>query len=425
MRPNCNRAGWWVVPLLIVPLLTSCAPSPPRASQPIAVPVTVSRALRQDLPETLLLPGRVLPRVQTPVIAAIPGKVLHVKAHIGDPVASGAELAVLDSPATSTSRTEARSALIQLEQQAAQLGDRLPSAPAAPEKMTAATAQLEKELQQRLLQLTALLKPHLSLFPGQNAAQQEQELLRASHELTRVQSNLAQLQVQSVLAQQVNLLRAPLLQSLQAQVVQARQAVRYAEAQAQNTHVSAPHAGLVLAQTATPGLPVGPGTPLFVIGDVAQVCFELLVDPTQARQVQKGQLARVEIAGQPASEHPITQVSPTLDVTAKSFTAAIELDNPHGLYKPGMTGQATVTLNAHPGVLTVPSAALLHEHENVYVFKIAAGQAVKQPVKIGYSNGTRTEITAGLNEGDTVVVDGLTRIEAGTPVHVIEAERAP
>jgi hypothetical protein len=68
--------------------------------------------------------------------------------------------------------------------------------------------------------------------------------------------------------------------------------------------------------------------------------------------------------------------------------------------------EVTVTLiyQQDSNVLTVPSAAIHTENGQSVVYQMSGGQQVSTPVQTGDSDGTNTEITSGLNEGDEVLV---------------------
>jgi len=76
--------------------------------------------------------------------------------------------------------------------------------------------------------------------------------------------------------------------------------------------------------------------------------------------------------------------------------------NPTGLY---VGGSADVTIVvSQVTVLTVPTAAVQQENGQTYVTVVANGAQTKTNVTVGRTFGTRTEITAGVAEGDEVVV---------------------
>jgi HlyD family secretion protein len=73
-----------------------------------------------------------------------------------------------------------------------------------------------------------------------------------------------------------------------------------------------------------------------------------------------------------------------------------------------MTANAEIVIKDDKGVLSVPTQALVYDAEkNASVFVPDAKQKDGQrkvAVKISITNGSRTEITDGLKEGDTVVL---------------------
>ena len=76
---------------------------------------------------------------------------------------------------------------------------------------------------------------------------------------------------------------------------------------------------------------------------------------------------------------------------------------PTGLHD-GANVTVSLIYEQHFNVLTVPSAAIHTENGQSVVYQMSGGQQVSTPVQAGDSDGTNTEITSGLNEGDEVLV---------------------
>lgn len=71
-----------------------------------------------------------------------------------------------------------------------------------------------------------------------------------------------------------------------------------------------------------------------------------------------------------------------------------------------------ISTSSDRNVLTVPNEGLVEEMGNFFVFvKVCDGEYEKRLVKIGATDGLRTEITAGLNEGDIVVAHGASMVK--------------
>lgn len=74
------------------------------------------------------------------------------------------------------------------------------------------------------------------------------------------------------------------------------------------------------------------------------------------------------------------------------------------LLKAGMTGTSTIIVQQANNVLLVPIKAVGGTLSNPTVIVMTNNQTQTLPVKTGINDGTYTEITAGLQEGDIVVI---------------------
>jgi membrane fusion protein (multidrug efflux system) len=72
--------------------------------------------------------------------------------------------------------------------------------------------------------------------------------------------------------------------------------------------------------------------------------------------------------------------------------------------------------------LAAPEIALLDEGAAVYVYKIVAKGPGSSVEKVKITAGRRmqgkVEILGGLTEGDTIIVNGVSRVRPGQPVRV-------
>jgi HlyD family secretion protein len=86
----------------------------------------------------------------------------------------------------------------------------------------------------------------------------------------------------------------------------------------------------------------------------------------------------------------------------------VTISNPQGKLLANMTANAEIVLEEHKKVLLIPEAALVYDKDkNVSVQRLdpAAKQGWRKlPLKIGISNGQRTEVLEGLKEGDKLVL---------------------
>ncbi|MGO4910193.1 efflux RND transporter periplasmic adaptor subunit [Pseudorhodobacter sp. W20_MBD10_FR17] len=87
------------------------------------------------------------------------------------------------------------------------------------------------------------------------------------------------------------------------------------------------------------------------------------------------------------------------------YNGLLEVDNPDHLLRIGMTAEVSIILDKVENVLTVPSSALTKGADGytVKLYDPASGTTTVQAVEVGLNNKISAEITSGLSTGDKVV----------------------
>jgi multidrug efflux system membrane fusion protein len=116
----------------------------------------------------------------------------------------------------------------------------------------------------------------------------------------------------------------------------------------------------------------------------------------------------------------------TIDNAIDSATGTIKLKatfpNAASHLWPGQFINTRLLLGTAKGALTVPSAAVLHGQDRLYVYMLNPDQtATVRTVEIKGDDGTVAILTKGLTAGQTVVTDGQSRLLEGSRVTVITA----
>lgn len=166
----------------------------------------------------------------------------------------------------------------------------------------------------------------------------------------------------------------------------------------------APASGVVIAKYIVQGEAIQPGMALYQIADLSTVWIDVALRESDAI-VRPGSAATIELTslpGRPFSGR-VGYVYPTLDSTARTIHARVQVPNAGGLLKPGM--YATVSL-ATPSrrALTVPTTAIVNTGERELVFiDLGGGRFVPHDVETGRTAGDYTEVLSGLEPGQRVV----------------------
>jgi len=174
--------------------------------------------------------------------------------------------------------------------------------------------------------------------------------------------------------------------------------------------VPAPVGGEVVERLVGPGqLLQGGATQVFTISDMSTVWVLVNVYQSDMAFVHLGDAVDVTTDSYAEIFHgKISYIAPAMDPNTRTLQARIVTSNPGKKLKKDMYVTATVQAAAIRDALTVPDAAVLRDTENqpfVYVLS-GANQFARRLVKIGDSQGGRTQIVEGLKEGERVAGDG-------------------
>ncbi|NYF80188.1 efflux RND transporter periplasmic adaptor subunit [Granulicella arctica] len=209
------------------------------------------------------------------------------------------------------------------------------------------------------------------------------------------------------------------LRQAESQVTQSQALLKQLEEQYSYTIIQSPMDGVILSRDVEKGDAVSSilvlgstATLVMTIGDIHQVYVQGKVDESDIGKVYLGQPARIKVESfkDKTFYGKVTRIAP-LGVekdNVTTFEVRVSIDNPGGELKANMTANAEVILEEHKNVLTVPEQAVLYDKDRNASVEIPDPKEKtgrrKIPIKAGISNGTKTEILAGLKPGDSVIL---------------------
>lgn len=391
-----RRRIWWsalaVAVMLAGILLTYqwyMSPSP-------RVEYTTAPATVSDLTVEISATGTLQPLTQVDISSELSGVVREVAVAENQQVRKGDVLAKLD-----TSKLEA-----QIERAQA-------SAKAAAASVETARVTL-KETEQALARASELARKGMATQQALDTAQAARDRAKAA------------------------------LDSAEASLAIANADLKLQQADLAKSTIYAPIDGIVLTRSVDPGQTVASSLQapvLFVIAaDLRKMELKAAVDEADIGQIRVGQQARFTVDAFPerpfdAEIRDISYASVTTDGVV-TYDARLDVDNTDMLLRPGMTATVSVVTQQAKGVLTVPSSAFRYRPTETRergfsmlsmftgrrgpmrrpgqteqppaeglrtLYVLENGQPRRVDVKIGSSDGDRTEVLSGLEEGDRVI----------------------
>jgi len=360
-------------------------------------PSRLATVERGDIARSVVATGRIEPISKVEIKSKANGIIKELKVEAGDLVTPGQVLAELDKDNLAARLREAQAGLM-----------------SAQANLKAAQAQLEKNkveaegpdvpfARRNMERAERLLKE--GVLP-----QQTYDDTRSALEQAENRRNIAR--------SQLSISQAKISQA-QADVAQAQAAVDRTGEELNNATIRSPIRGMVLSRDVEIGSPVSSilnmgaaATLVMVLGDISQVYVRGKVDEADIGVVRLGQPSRIKVETfkDRKFEGTVTQISP-LGVdkdNVVTFEVKVSIKNPGGELRANMTANAEIVLEEHKAALIVPESAVIYDAQRKASVEVPSTNAPKgrerKPIKVGVSNGTRTQVLEGLSEGQKVVL---------------------
>jgi multidrug efflux pump subunit AcrA (membrane-fusion protein) len=449
--------GWIVglsaVALVLAGLIARETVFPPQARAVAARLATVSRG---SVTSTVTGTGSLVAGSQVNVGFRVSGQLTEIDVKVGDHVKTGQALARIDSSAQQAALSQAQAQLSSAQANLQSAQSPLTAAQIA--QLQHALSAAQQSYNDTVAQVNAQNQADSATVAGDQAkltadgctagsttppCPQDQSTLSADQSRQRLDQingqgriNSAGAQVQSARDNYTVQTQAKpnAVASAQAAVVSAQAQVQAAQLALNETTLTAPSSGVIVSLNGEVGemAPQGggvtgqaPGTTapqaatassasaaassaFAVISDNSQYYAVVPFAEADAAGLQPNQNASLTfdaIPGLTISGH-LLMVAPSSTVTSNviNYYASFVLNRLDPRLRAGMTVNASVTTASADNVLYVPNAAIRNSNGTTTVTVLSNGQQVSTEVVVGLQGDTLTEIKAGLNEGQQVVL---------------------
>ncbi len=231
-------------------------------------------------------------------------------------------------------------------------------------------------------------------------------------------SNIGKDELDSIEAQR-NSDRAQ-VQALSAQLEQARNQLSYAE-------LKSPFAGTVSNREVDEFETVSAGQPVLRVLDPGSIKVKFGIPESLVAKVRPGQEARIGFESFPgrAFSGRVAEVEPALDGQTGTYPVTVVLSGDHSGIRPGMAAEVSLVFEFSGSAgIVIPTSAILADLETGedYVWIVSGGAVARRKVALGALGAEGVEIISGLEGGETVVVAGVTRLEEGRKVRLLDGE---
>ncbi len=345
-----------------------------RADSAATVPPTRAAA-RMDLERTVLASGIIEASKLVSVGARVSGQIKTLSVTLGDHVEAGDLIATINSSDQENAVLNAQANLKEL------------AAEAAAQQASIHVAQLTLDRKQ-------------ALNDRQLLATEDYQTAAATLEVA--QANL---------------------KAIEARRDQAQVALEKTQTELARTRITAPISGTVVAVVISEGQTVNAvqtSPTIIKIADLADMVVTASVSEADVIGVVPGLAAHFTLPGArnrqfdatlrsvapaPASIETADEISGT---EAIYYDALLDVPNPDGILRIGMTAEVTIVLARAEGVLAVPAGAVTTRDgaSTVEIWDPSTNRTETRRVETGFRNDTWIEIKSGIAEGEKAVVPG-------------------
>lgn len=361
--------------MLFSSLLNGCGSKQPPIAEESSIPVEVMKLAKTEMKMNYSTSGQISSSSETTVAPKVSGRVAAVKVKLGDQVKKGQVLFQIDSKEASNQLTEAE----------ASLGIAKTSYDMADQALRDAQADYDRKqtlFESNVISTYDLEQANTALVNAKlNLEQARQQMNQTNATLSSAQENLA------------------------------------------DYSVAAPMDGLVGEINIESGEMVSSQTNAAVIVSIDTVKVEASIPESIVNELRPGSVVSVTIDSLNKSvEGTLTTIAPKADSDTMGYPVEISVANPSGEIKPGMTAKIELITGNLKNIFALPMDAVIEQDGQHIVYIVENNQAKEVSVKTGVTNDTLIEITDGLKEGQSIIVEGNRLLSDGQQVRVVKTQ---
>ncbi|WP_095128557.1 efflux RND transporter periplasmic adaptor subunit [Pseudomonas sp. Irchel s3h14] len=173
--------------------------------------------------------------------------------------------------------------------------------------------------------------------------------------------------------------------------------------------LTSPIAGVLQELNVRAGMTVATGDTLARVNGLSRVWLAVAVPESDAGSITVGQAVEARLPALPGTtlNGKISAILPETNPDSRTLRVRVELPNPDGRLRPGLTAQVRLNRSTEKSVLWVPSEAVIRTGRRALVMLAEdAGRYRPVAVQLGQESDGKTAIVKGLEEGQRVVTSG-------------------
>jgi multidrug efflux pump subunit AcrA (membrane-fusion protein) len=161
--------------------------------------------------------------------------------------------------------------------------------------------------------------------------------------------------------------------------------------------------------------------PILTVMNISRLIAKAHIPQSEAAVLKVGNPAELKVPGLDETvKGKVSLVSPALDPGSTTIEVWVEAAKPNPALKPGMTVEVAMTAKSVKDALVVPAASVFKNSDGADYVLLAGSDAKahQKVVQLGVRNKEFTQIAAGINTGDQVIISGGYAVPDGTQIKI-------
>lgn len=213
------------------------------------------------------------------------------------------------------------------------------------------------------------------------------------------------------------------LKSAEGTLINSRYSLENAQISLEKLKVRAPFDGVIVTLPYfTPDTRLESGTELLTIMDYSDmyITFSLpeksiaAVDVEQEVYVLNYTMPEDTLIGM------VSQLSPAIDETTRTFSGVINVANADLKLRPGMFVQGDIVTQRHEDVFIISKEIMSKTSKGSFVFVADKGIARQKRITTGLENDTEIEVLTGLSSSDMIITEGYETLRERSKIKILK-----
>lgn len=201
---------------------------------------------------------------------------------------------------------------------------------------------------------------------------------------------------------------------------EANSAKEQAELALSKTSLKSPINGVVISKSISKGQLISVGTPVYKIGNIDKLKVLLSVPDYEISSWKIGDNVSAKLYDD-SIDGTVTNIFSATNASTGSINVEVTIDNANHKWRSGQIVTCSHDINSGKGIF-LPKEAVISTGSSPYVFLLKDNKAIRTDVKIGELKNNKLEIKSGINENDSVIIEGMDRLSDNDDVKVSESD---